>query len=179
MDVISEHRAWMKAHPVSGPAWWLAMLWVGLGVAWSGYAFVWSLQPVTNSDGDLMWAGEPRVVSYAYALAVIAWLLLTIPVLIAGLVRLLWRKPRDGSRVAGWVAAWAAGVALMGLAAFSAGFSPPVTYPCAHWGHPSWCTFYGWGPSVVVWPELPLCAAFLALGVVMASILARPARPQG
>jgi hypothetical protein len=66
----------------------------------------------------------------------------------------------------------------MFLAAYAAGFSPGATYPCAHWGHPSWCSFNGWGPSIVIWPELPLCAAFLALGVVMAWILARPARPR-
>jgi len=65
------------------------MLWVGVGVAGSAYAFVWSLQPVTNSVwGDFIWAGEPAVLSNAAGLGAIAWFLLTIPVLIAGLVRL-------------------------------------------------------------------------------------------
>ncbi len=132
------------------------MLWVGVGVAGSAYAFVWSLQPVTNSVwGDFIWAGEPAVLSNAAGLGAIAWFLLTIPVLIAGLVRLFRRKPGDGIRVAGWVAAWTAGVVLKLLAAYSAGFSPRVTYPCAHWGNPSWCSFDGWGERDREWHLAP------------------------
>ena len=66
----------------------------------------------------------------------------------------------------------------MFLAAYSAGFSPRVTYTCAHWGHPVGALFQGWGPSIVIWGELPLCAAFLGLGAVETCILAKPARPQ-
>lgn len=167
----------MKAHRVSGPAWWLAMLWAGLGVAGSAYAFVWSLQPVTNSAwGDFIWAGEPAVLSNAAGVGAAAWFLLAIPVLIAGLVRLFRRKPGRG-RVAAWVTTWVASVALMIEAAYWAGFSPRTTYPCAHWGRPSWCSFDGWGPSIVIWGELPICAAFLALGAVETWILAgQPSR---
>ncbi len=35
-----------------------------------------------------------------------------------------------------------------------------------------------YGPAIVIWGELPLCAAFLALGAVVTWILARPAQGQ-
>jgi len=131
-------------------AWWLAMLWAGLGVAGSACAFVWSLHPLTNSVwGDFIWAGEPADIANAAGLGAIAWLLLTIPVLIAGLVRLFRRKPGDG-RVAAWVTTWVMSVLLMFLAAYWAGLSPRTTYPCTHWGHPSWCSFNDWGSSIVI-----------------------------
>jgi hypothetical protein len=75
------------------------------------------------------------------------WLVLTIPVLAAGLVRLGRPRPRDEIRSAGWICTWIAGVALMWV--------------------------------VALWGQLPLCAAFLALGVIVTWVLARPTLPQG
>ena len=56
----------------------------------------------------------------AAALAAVAWLALTIPVLIAGLRRLLgW--PGKRLMAAAWAGAWVAGLALMALIPSSAG----------------------------------------------------------
>src|ERR1700722_9901570 len=105
----------MKLHGVGGWAWWLSMAWVAIGAAASGFIFLSSAQPVTvsNIDGVPSWlggAGSANVIASAGGLAIAAWLVLTIPVLVAGLVRL---------RAAGqplWVGAWVVGLPLMILA---------------------------------------------------------------
>jgi hypothetical protein len=61
-----------------------------------------------------------------------------------------------------WAGAWAAGLALMFLAAEW----PPAGPVCG-----SSTGYYTVG---VAWIEVPACIAFLALGAVMTRILARP-----
>ena len=93
-------------------------------------------------------------------LAAGVWVLLAVPLLVAGFVRLRGWRPRNWLRAAAWAGAWVAGVALMGLAVFSA----------AAWGD-------GSGAPNVSWAELAIFAAWLVLGAVMTWILAVPAHP--
>ena len=124
------------------------------------------------ADGVLwfpQWNGEPGVITAAGALAAAVWILLTIAVLVAGLARFARREPRYGIRWCAWIGSWIAGVALMNLALVTASGwlagNGPVdpTQPTSAWGTP--------GP-VVGWGELPIFAAWLALGAVMTWILA-------
>src|SRR5262245_28904621 len=103
----------MKAHVVGGVGWWLSVLWVGLGAAGGGYAFVLSTQRLAVNTRLPAWVGEPGVIVLAGTLAAMAWLVLTIPVLVAGLIRL----GRQGSKhqAAAWAGAWVAGLVLMYL----------------------------------------------------------------
>jgi hypothetical protein len=116
------------------------------------------------------WNGEPRVIIAVGALAAAVWMLLAIPVLVAGLARLRRRKSRDGIRRYTWIGIWIAGVALM-LLTYVAAFrwldgNGPVV-PTEGTALPSPGPAVGWG-------ELPICAAWLALGAVMTWILAAP-----
>jgi hypothetical protein len=117
------------------------------------------------------WNGEPGVIVAVGALAAVVWVLLALAVLVAGLVRFGRRESRDGIRRYAWIGVWMAGVALMVLALGAASGwldgNGPVdpTQPSSTWGSP--------GP-VVGWGELPICAAWLALGAVMTWILAAP-----
>ena len=126
------------------------------------------------ADGVLwfpQWNEEPGVIIAVGALAAAVWILLTIAVLVAGLARFGRRESRDGIRWCAWLGIWIAGVALMVLAlAAASGWlagNGPVdpTQPSSTWGSP--------GP-VVGWGELPICAAWLALGAVIACILNAP-----
>jgi hypothetical protein len=155
----------MKAHRAGGVAWWLSVLWAGVGAAGAGYAFVLSTQRITelcNLGAAPSWAGEPSAIVTAATTGSWAWVLLAMPVLAAGFVQLrAWRAatmPRAGA----WAGAWAAGLTLMFLAAEW----PPDPPVCG--------SSTGYYTASVAWVELPACIAFLALGAVMTRILARP-----
>ncbi len=110
--MIRRYRFRMKLHGLAGWAWWLAMLWVGIGAAASGFIFLSSTQPVTasNIDGIPAWLGGPgsaNVIVTGGLVAIAAWLVLTIPVLVSGLVRL------RAARQPLWVGAWVVGLPLM------------------------------------------------------------------
>jgi hypothetical protein len=156
---------------VRGWAWWLSILWVGLGAAGSGYLFLVSTQPpAIPSLGQIPTSvGEPGVITGAGELGAVAWLVLTIPVLLAGLVRL--RSWRLGKllRAAAWAGAWAAGFALM--VAVADWHAPGLQVVCGKSG----CFPSGHDYAVVSWIELPICTAFLALGAAITRILAVPA----
>jgi hypothetical protein len=165
--VIRRCRSWTRAHRVGGAAWTLSILWVGIGAAASGYVFFVStrtvLDPTSPFGGMFDWPGgsSNEAVFAAAALAAVAWLALTIPVLIAGLRRLLgW--PGKRLMAAAWAGAWVAGVALMALIPSSLD-SPTRDYS---------------GGPIANWQELVIAAGFLTLAAVMARILARPAEPQ-
>ena len=159
-----------------GWVWWLSLLWMAIGASGAGYAFAMTTQTCSDvcADGVLwfpQWNGEPGVITAVGALAAAVWILLTIAVLVAGLVRFGRRKSRGGIRRYAWIGSWIAGVALMNLALVTASGwlagNGPVdpAQPSSAWGRP--------GP-VVGWGELPICAAWLALGAVMTWILAAP-----
>jgi hypothetical protein len=166
----------MKVHRLSGPVWWLAMLWVGLGAAGSVYAFVCSAQRLDFNNARVpAWVGEPWIIGDAAGWGAAIWLVLTIPVLAAGFVRLGRTKPRNEILWAAWVCTWIAGVALMWLAGLWGQDISRPTYSCSP---PGDCALNAYGPAVVIWRELPLCAAFLALGAIVTWVLARATQPQ-
>jgi hypothetical protein len=156
--VIRWLRLRVKAHRIGGRVWWLSILWVVLGAAITGYTFFVTTRPFTNADFWIpLWNTEPKAVVITAYLAAAAWLVLTIPVLVAGFVQLCGRGPGSWLRAAAWAGAWVAGLALMRQAGVWSEYpAPNVTY----------------GPAVVSWGELAICAAWLALGAVMTLILA-------
>jgi hypothetical protein len=160
----------------------LSMLWAALGALGAGYNFILSLHvPEVSYLGVQPWVGESDVIITAAGLGALAWVLLTIPVLVAGLVRLYRRRLRAAGLAAGlaaiaWAGTWTVGLALM--------------YQVATW-HPTaasiWsgdcnvglgCSLTGYRHAVVSWEELAVLAGWLALGAAMALILAstRPLR---
>jgi hypothetical protein len=106
---------------------------------------------------------EPGVIAAVGDLAETAWPLLTVLFLVAGIVRLRGSRRRNWLRTAAWAGAWGAGIALMALLAVVAGIGSEA---------PSlaWATL-----------ELPVFAAWLALGAKMTQVLdmARLALPRG
>jgi hypothetical protein len=161
---------------VRGLAWCLSMLWAGLGAAGAGYIFVLSTHvPAIPTYGDIpCWVGESGIIITVAELGGAAWLLLTVPVLFAGIVRLSrgtgrWLAP--AARAAAWAVAWIAGLALMFPVALWQ-TAAPETNAC---DKSSGCILTGYSHAVVSWGELAVFAAWLALGVVMAMILAGPA----
>jgi hypothetical protein len=153
----------LGAHAPRGWVWWLAVLWVVMGAGGAGYAFACTVVGCTTGQcvSDEFWFpaynGEPGVIVLVGNLAQMAWLLLAVPLLVAGFVRLRGWRRRNWLRAAAWAGAWVAGFALMGLIVV-AGWS---------WGN-------GSGAPDVAWGELPICAAWPALGAVMTSALAKP-----
>jgi hypothetical protein len=154
-------------------AWCLSMLWAGIGAAGAGYSFFITTKPYTDSDFWIpQWNTEPGVILIAAWLAVLAWLVLPIPVLIAGFVRLHRRGRCSGLRAAAWAGAWAAGFELMHLACVWSEYPSQILGRTCSQGS---CVLDDSGPAVVSWGELAICAAWLALGAAMTLILAAPA----
>jgi hypothetical protein len=165
--------------------WCLSMLWAALGALGAGHDFMLSLHVPEASYGPGVqpWVGESGAIVLAAELGALAWLLLTIPVLAAGLARLYRRSLRAAGPAAwlaaiAWVGMWLTGLALM--------------YQVANW-HPTaaaiWagncnvgagCSLAGYRHAVVSWEELAVLAGWLALGAAMALILAntRSLRPR-
>jgi hypothetical protein len=153
----------MKAHWLRRPIWWLSALWVVLGAAGSGYLFLVSTQPISmavNLGDSPAWIREPSVVLTAATLGGWVWVALTIPVLVAGLIQIRGWKPGKRIGVAAWAGAWVAGLVLMVLV-WEWQVFPPEFYVGREYVSP-----------IVAWRELPVCAAFLALGAVMTRLLA-------
>jgi hypothetical protein len=208
-----------------------SMLWAALGALGAGYNFMLSLHipEASYGPGIQPWVGESGVIGAAAGLGALAWVLLTIPVLVAGLVRLYpWRLragPAAGFAAIAW--AWIAGLVLLyilageqgalawvlptipvlvaglvrlhrrrlraaglgaGLAAIAwagtwmAGLA--LMYQDANWqptAAPIYagncnvgagCTLAGYRHAVVSREELAVMAGWLALGAAMALILA-------
>jgi hypothetical protein len=83
--------------------------------------------------------------------------LLAVPLLLAGFVRLRGWRPRNWPRTAAWAGTWIAGWALVILVAVVGAYGADGPG-------------LGWGEL-----ELPIFAAWLALGAAMTSVLAKPA----
>jgi hypothetical protein len=154
---------------VRGWVWRLAMLWAVLGAGGALYGFACATVGCTTrlcTDEEfwfLPFNGEPAVIADVAALAAGVWVLLTGPLLVAGFVRLRGWRPRNWRPAAAWAGAWLAGCALMAVAVVVAGIGSEA---------PS----LGWGAL-----ELPIFAAWLALGAKMTRVLdmARRALPRG
>jgi hypothetical protein len=148
-----------------GGVWLASMLWVVIGAGAAGYCLVCTWYGCTTSQclNDEFWFpvynGEPGLVLAVGRLAAAAWLLLAVPLLLAGFVRLRGWRRRNLPRTAAWAGLWIAGFLLMILVAVVGAYGADVPGP-------------GWGEL-----EVPVFAAWLALGAVMTSVLAsRPAR---
>jgi hypothetical protein len=142
----------------------LSILWVVLGAGGAGYAFVCIMQGCTTNQctNDEFWFplynGEPGVIAAVGGLAAGVWVLLAVPLLVAGFVRLRGWRPRSWLRAAAWAGTWIAGLALMVLVVVA-----------------GWAWASGSGAPDLAWGELAICLAWLALGAVMNQILPRPA----
>ena len=155
--------------------WCLSMLWAGLGALGAGYNFMLSMRvPEASYLGVQPWVGQSGVIYAAAELGALAWVLLTIPVLIAGLVRLRRRLRAGPGAVAGiaWASAWVAGLALMVQVGTWQPSAPAILACSKNQG----CSLVGYRHAVVSWAELAVFAGWLALGAAMALILARPMR---
>jgi hypothetical protein len=160
---------------VRGWTWLLSMLWVVAGAVLTGYGFYNTTKPLDEPDlGIPGWSTDPVAVQITVALAIIAFLALPVPALMAGYIRL----HSSWLRLGAWTGAWLAGVALSALAGVWSQYPldscPPVHMPGT--AVPTQCP-YG-SPAVVSWGELAICPAWLVLGAAMTWILAAPARPR-
>jgi amino acid transporter len=137
------------------------MLWVVMGAGGTLYAFACTAvgcttNQCTNAEFWLpMYDGEPGVIGAVANLAQTAWPLLAALLLVAGFVRLRGWRRRNWLRAATWAGAWAAAFALMGLIVV------------AEW---AWANSSTGAPDVA-WGELPVFAAWLALGAWVNRIL--------
>ena len=107
--------------------------------------------------------------------AAVAWVLLTIPVLVGGLVRLYRRRLRAAGAAAGltaiaWAGTWMAGLALMYQVADWQPTAAPIWSGNCNVG--AGCSLAGYRHSVVSREELAVLAGWLAIGAAMALILA-------
>jgi hypothetical protein len=156
-DALALKLGWLR---VRGWVWRLSMLWVVLGASGAGYAFVCTMQGCTTNQctNDEFWFplynGEPGVITAAARLAAGVWVLLAVPLLVAGFVRLRGWRPRNWLRAAAWAAAWVAGLALMVLVVVA-----------------GWAWAAGSGAPDAAWGELAICPAWLALGAAMNQVL--------
>jgi hypothetical protein len=164
---------------VRGWVWLLSMAWVGAGAVYAAYFFFLTTKPFFDPGLGIVGFGEvPGPFEIVIALATVVLYGALFPVLIAGLFRLRgWRRGKR-LRAAAWAVVWIVGVAFHVLAAYWEQYplhsclNPPGN------AVPPQCP-YG-SPAVVNWGELGICAAWLALGILMSWILAvPPARRSG
>jgi hypothetical protein len=137
------------------------MLWVVIGAGGAIYATVALSHPgyseVLLIPPTIQWQREPQLIIDAAPIAELAWGLLSVPLLIAGFVRLRGWRPRNWIRVAVWASSWVAGLALMIQAKEWVAAGLDGTSGALRVG------------------EIAICAAWLALGAAMTWILAGPA----
>jgi len=148
-------------------AWGLTVLWAGLGVAGAAFDMAYALRVPEDLSRGPTWVGESAGAYWTAVFGVLAWVLLAVPVLIAGYIR-LGRAGRDRA-TAWWVAAWLAEVV---LAFVDVASQPPgpETWAC---GQDQACDL-SWGRYVsATWGHLVIFAIQLALLLAMASVLAR------
>ena len=102
---------------VRGWTWSLSIVWVAAGAVVTTYLFFATTHPYISADipGTMLigWAVGPAAVQIPAVLAMVVWLALPLPVLIAGIIRLRGWRPANLPRAAGWASAWIAGAALM------------------------------------------------------------------
>ncbi len=144
-----------------GWVWLLPMLWVVIGAGAAIYATVVLSHADYNEvlliPPTVQWAGEPQVIYWVGQIAEVGWLLLSVPVLVAGIVRLRGWRPRSRVRAAAWAGSWVTGLELMNQASDWVGVRLGETR------------------GVLSIGELAICAAWLVLAALMTWILAVPA----
>jgi hypothetical protein len=116
---------------VRGWAWSLSMVWVAAGAVITGYIFYATTPNYISADiigtGIIGFSAGCAAVQIAAVLALVAWLALPLPVLIAGLMSLRGWRAANWLRAAAWAGAWIAGGALL-LLACAWGDSPGVSW---------------------------------------------------
>jgi len=143
---------------VRGWTWLISMLWVVIGAGGAIYATV-TFTHVGYGQGVIwmvQWPGEPQVIIDVAVIALPVWVLLSVPLLVAGFVRLRGRRPRNWLRVTGWAGSWVAGWVLMNQTADLAAAGEGGTR------------------GVLSVGEMAICAAWLVLGAAMTWILSVP-----
>jgi hypothetical protein len=142
---------------VRGWTWLLSMLWVVIGAGGAIYATVTFSHPGYGEGllipPTIQWPSEPQVIIDVGVIAEVAWVLLSVPVLVAGFVRLRGWRPRNWLRVAAWAGSWVAGLALINQT--------------AEWA----AAGVGGTRGFLSVGEIAICAAWLALGGAMTWIL--------
>lgn len=144
-----------------GWTWLISMLWVVIGAGGAIYATV-TFSHVGYGQGVIwmvQWPGEPQVIIDVAVIALPVWVLLSVPVLVAGFVRLRRWWPLYWLRVAGWAGSWGAGLVLMNQT--------------ADWA----AAGEGGTRGVLSIGELAICVAWLLLGAVMTWSLCGPHTP--
>jgi hypothetical protein len=106
----------------------LSVLWAVLGALGAGYNFMLSqhVPEASYGPGVQPWVGESGLIVTAAGLGAVAWVLLTIPVLVAGLVRIYRGRLRAGPAAVFTVIAWAWVVVLALLCLLAAEPAPVV-----------------------------------------------------
>ncbi len=151
-------------------AWCVSILWAALGAAGAGYTFVMSAHRSDAYSRLPAWVGEPNVIIAAAYFCALAWLVLTVPVMVAG-----GRRLRHADRLRGaWATLWLAGIALM-VPVASWHTSAPEAWACTR---NLGCALTGYKYAVVSWGQLAVLAAYLAICAAMILILRRPAGRQ-
>jgi hypothetical protein len=161
---------------VRGWVWLLSVLWVAAGAVITGYTFYVTTKPWDPDLGIAGWAVTPVAFQVTLVLAIIAFLALPVPALVAGFIRLRGWRRGNWLRASAWAGTWIAGGALQVLAGV---WGQYPLHSCPHMPQtviPPQCPFGS--PAVVSWGELPICAAWLLLGAAMTWILAAPAPPR-
>jgi hypothetical protein len=143
---------------VRGWTWLISMLWVALGAGGAIYGTV-TFSHAGYGQGAMwmvQWPGEPQVIIDVAVIALPVWMLLSVPLLIAGFLRIRSWRPRRWLRVAGWAGSWVAGWVLMNQT--------------ADWA----AAGQGSSRGVLSIGEMAICAAWLVLGCAMTWILSGP-----
>jgi hypothetical protein len=147
---------------VRGWTYLLSVLWVVIGAGAAIYAVVTFGHSGVGEGYQwrwvLQWPSEPQVIFDVGVVAEVAWVLLSVPLLVAGFVRLRGWRPGNWLRAAGWAGLWVAGLALMKQAAQWA--YAPVGERGSH--------------GVLYVGETAICVAWLVLGGGMAWMLSGP-----
>ena len=148
-------------------AWGLTVLWAGLGVAGAAFDMAYALRVPEDLSHGPTWVGESAGAYSTAVFGVLAWVLLAIPVLIAGRIR-LGRAGRTQANAL-WVAAWLAEVIFAIVDATNQPLSPE-TWAC---DKDQVCDL-SWGRYVSATAgQLVIFAIQLALLFAIASVLAR------
>jgi hypothetical protein len=143
--------------------WCLSVPWPILGAAGAGYDFVLSAHvPEAQYIGIPQWVGESGLIYYPAAIGALLWVLLTIPMLVAGYIRL-----GNNWRSGAWTGLWLAGILLMIPVANWQPAAPQILDCTKGLG----CALAGYKYAVISWGELLVFAAYLAVCAAMILML--------
>jgi hypothetical protein len=156
---------YFRKHIKNKVLWPLSILWIMAGFVGTFYYFYNSTKPYTWSDDELGlvgWSSDIVAIKFVVILVTVVLVVLPIPVVIAGFIRLRGWRSGNRFRCVVWVGTWIAGV--------------PLMYVADYWGqYPGSSPKIG-SPAVLSWGELAICAAWLAMGAVLTWVLARHSR---